>query len=45
MNLNLENEKLSQIELDITEKQQKTKISKDSLDSKLRTTASKNQRI
>ena len=35
------NEKLSQIELDITEKQQKTKISKDSLDSKLRTTASK----
>ena len=34
-------EKLSQIELDITEKQQKTKISKDSLDSKLRTTASK----
>ena len=35
------NEKLSQIESDITEKQQKTKISKDSLDSKLRTTASK----
>lgn len=35
------NEKLSQIELDITEKQRKTKISKDSLDSKLRTTASK----
>ena len=35
------NEKLSQIELDITEKQQKTKISKDSLDSKLRITASK----
>ena len=35
------NEKLSHIELDITEKQQKTKISKDSLDSKLRTTASK----
>lgn len=35
------NEKLSQIESDITEKQQKTKISKDSLDSKLRITASK----
>lgn len=35
------NEKLSQIESDIAEKQQKTKISKDSLDSKLRTTASK----
>ena len=35
------NEKLSQIESDITKKQQKTKISKDSLDSKLRTTASK----
>lgn len=35
------NEKLSQIESDITEKQQKTKISKDSLDAKLRTTASK----
>ena len=35
------NEKLSQIESDITEKQKKTKISKDSLDSKLRTTASK----
>lgn len=35
------NEKLSQIELDITEKQKKTKMSKDSLDSKLRTTASK----
>ena len=35
------NEKLSQIKSDITKKQQKTKISKDSLDSKLRTTASK----
>ena len=35
------NEKLSQIESDITEKQKKNKISKDSLDSKLRTTASK----
>lgn len=35
------NEKLSQIELDITKKQQKTKVSKDGLDSKLRTTASK----
>lgn len=35
------NEKLSQIESDITEKQQKAKISKDSLDSKLRITASK----
>lgn len=35
------NEKLSQIESDITEKQQKTKISKNSLDSKLRITASK----
>lgn len=35
------NEKLSQIESDIAEKQQKTKISKDSLDSKLRITASK----
>lgn len=35
------NQKLSQIESDITEKQQKTKISKDSLDSKLRITASK----
>ena len=35
------NETLSQIESDITEKQQKTKISKDSLDSKLRITASK----
>lgn len=35
------NEKLSQIESDIAEKQQKTKISKDSLDSKLRKTASK----
>lgn len=35
------NEKLSQIESDITKKQQKTKISKDNLDSKLRTTASK----
>lgn len=34
-------EKLSQIESDITEKQQKTKISKDSLDLKLRITASK----
>ena len=35
------NEKLSQIESNITEKQKKNKISKDSLDSKLRTTASK----
>ena len=35
------NEKLSQIESDIIEKQKKNKISKDSLDSKLRTTASK----
>ncbi|MEG3284697.1 AAA family ATPase [Streptococcus suis] len=35
------NEKLLQIESDITEKQKKKKISKDSLDSKLRTTASK----
>ena len=39
------NEKLSQIKSDITEKQQKTKISKDSLDSKLRTTASKIKNI
>ena len=35
------NEKLSQIESDIIEKQKKNKISKNSLDSKLRTTASK----
>ena len=35
------NEKLSQIESDIIEKQKKNKISKDSLDSNLRTTASK----
>lgn len=35
------NEKLSQVESNITEKQKKNKISKDSLDSKLRTTASK----
>lgn len=35
------NEKLSQIESDITEKQKKNKISRDGLDSKLRTTASK----
>ena len=35
------NEKLSQIESDITKKQQKTKNTKGSLDSKLRTTASK----
>ena len=35
------NEKLLQIKSDITKKQQKTKITKDSLDSKLRTTASK----
>ena len=39
--LKTRNEKLSQIKSDITKKQQKTKISKDSLDSKLRTTASK----
>ncbi|WP_156009163.1 AAA family ATPase [Streptococcus ruminantium] len=35
------NEKLSQIESDITEKQKKNKVSRDGLDSKLRTTASK----
>ena len=39
------NEKLSQIKSDITKKQQKTKISKDSLDSKLRITASKIKNI